>query len=84
VELSVLIKIQEPILERDFEEEARRMGCISKTRKTSNQNRLPFIKEQCSIAEKSSQLRCNVCVCVCVRARACVRARTERSETCEV
>jgi hypothetical protein len=46
VELRVLIKIQEPILERDFEEEARRMGCISKTRKTSSRNRLPFIEEQ--------------------------------------
>jgi hypothetical protein len=46
VKLRVLIKIEEPILERDFEEEARRMGCISKTGKTSNQNRLPFIEEQ--------------------------------------
>jgi hypothetical protein len=45
VELRVLIKIQQPILERDFEE-AKRMGCISKTRKVSNHNRLPFIEEQ--------------------------------------
>jgi hypothetical protein len=46
VKLRVLFKIEEPILERDFEEEARIMGCTSKTRKTSNQNRLPFIEEQ--------------------------------------
>jgi len=60
VELRVLIKEQEPILERDFEKEARKMGCISKTMKTSNQNTLPFIEEQCLIAEKNSQLRCRV------------------------
>lgn len=61
MELRVLIKEQESILERGSEKEARRMGCICKTMKTSNQNRLPFIEEQGLIAEKNSQLRCNVC-----------------------
>jgi hypothetical protein len=43
--LRVLIKIQELILEIDFEAAAKRLGCISKSKKTSNKNRGPFIEE---------------------------------------